>query len=779
MTSTRLPETAVPTAPTALPPDRLEQDGTPGSAMATVDLALPARLWDAVERGDTSRSTLLLSTWCAVLHRHTGHTDLLVGVAAADGAVRLVRHTVDPPVPLAELVGPGESVTSDPDAVPSVVLAPFGEPDVGPSAAVTFTVSGPGPQPTLRLVFDHGRYDWATATALLRDCATLLDNALRDPRSPVAALRMRTAPDAPPWLLPTPAGFTVVPAPGADECLVDRFRSVAARFGDRVAVTGPSGQYRYAELDRVSTAMAHQVRTVAPVGSPVAVLCAHDIGAVAAVWGVLKAGCAYVPLDARHPDGWLTRIVAGSAATVVVCDAALADRAGAIAKNRPVVILTDTDTVPAPLPAIAPGEPAYLLHTSGTTGRPKAVVQTRRNVLATAVTYANRLRVGPADTLSLLPRITTDAAVMDLFCAHLTGACLRVVEPQASAARVRAALADVTVLHCTPTLLHHLLDGAGRCGPRAVRVVVLGGEEATHRDLTAVLRHLPDGCALVNGLGPTECTLALQHLVGQADLHRPTLPVGFPVDGVAVRLVDAAGQPSEVFGELEIVSDRVAAGYGTGHAATAFGTAQDGTATYRTGDLARRLPDGALVFVGRRDRQVQIRGNRVEPDEVQAVLRAHGSVAQAVVEVDRTDTGPRMIAFVTSATAMAADAGELIDYLRRQLPEYKVPDRVVVLDTLPIGPTGKVDRAALPRAAPTGEEPRTPLERRIAALWCAVLGLPSCGVHADFMRCGGDSLLLMELLSRVRTEFAKEVALIDFLRTPTIAALALLVEQPD
>jgi amino acid adenylation domain-containing protein len=779
--------------PTKLPPDRLAPDGNHPPVLAMEELALPDGLWDAPEHTDVPRSAVLLSVWCVLLHRHTGGADLLVGAPAPDGTVRPLRHTVDPAATFAQLLERshellGEPLAAGTDEIPPVVLDPCAALRREWQAAVTFTVSALGDRPALRVVYHQDRYDRPTATAWLRDCVTLLDDALRNPLSPLAALRMRTVPESsPPWRLPAPEGFTAIPAPGADECPVDRFRSVAAHHGDHLAVTGPSGAYRYAELDRATTAMAHQVRSAASAGSPVAVLCAHDVGAVAAVWAVLKAGCAYVPLDTRHPDGWLTSIVADVDVAAVVCDATLADRATVVARGRPVVTLTGTGPVDAPLPSTAPGEAAYLLHTSGTTGRPKAVVQTRRNVLAHAVTYANRLRLGPHDTLSLLPSITTDAAVMDLFGAHLSGACLHVVEPQASAARVRAALTDVTVLHCTPTVLRHLLDGAGRDEPGSVRAVVLGGEETTHREVEAVLRHLPEGCALVNGLGPTECTLALQHLAGPPDPRRPSLPVGFPVDGVAVRLVDAEGRPSEVFGELEIISDRVAAGYGNDLTAAAFGLTPNGAAgcaSLRTGDLARRLPDGSLVFVGRRDRQVKIRGNRVEPDEAQTVLRAHPSVAQAVVEVDRTDTRPRLIGFVTSATAMTADSEELVAYSRRRLPEYAVPTQVVVLDALPIGPTGKVDRAKLPRPPQTAPEdaggaPRTPREQRIATLWCAVLGLPSCDIHADFLRCGGDSLLVMELLSRVRTEFAVEVPLLDFLRAPTIASLALLVQQPD
>jgi acyl-CoA synthetase (AMP-forming)/AMP-acid ligase II/aryl carrier-like protein len=403
-------------------------------------------------------------------------------------------------------------------------------------------------------------------------------------------------------------------------------------------------------------------------------------------------------------------------------------------------------------------------------------MQSHRNVLAHAIRYAERLRIGPTDRLPVVARYTSDAAVMDLFGGLLSGACLHLIDPYAqSPAGLRAALVEAraTVLHCTPTLFRHLVSHAAVAGLHSdIRAVVLGGEETTQADLADF------------GLGPTECTIALQYLVDPAADRLPSVPVGHPVDGVTVDLVDTSGRRTEVFGEVVLRSEQVALGYWNQPERTAevFGTDPDGSRFYRTGDLARRLPDGRLVFCGRRDQQVKIRGYRVEPAEAETLLRAHPTVRRAAVVVDRhPENGARLVGYVTSPGALNADPEELLGYLGRQLPSYAVPDRVMVLDRLPIGPTGKLDRARLPTppepAKEAGNVPRTDLEQALARIWCDVLGRESAGLRDNFLASGGDSLRVMELLARISEELGAEVSLVVFLGSPTVETLVKCVEN--
>ncbi|MEV4557902.1 AMP-binding protein [Kitasatospora sp. NPDC049285] len=835
--------------------------------------------------GPDGEPAVLLAALCAVLHRHTGSTDLLTGLdsrllvpvqGAPDGAAVLlpIRIALDPAGPFGELLRQVRVAMAEARAhageLPHSGESPqSGDRDGGP-LRTALCAADPGPAAAgsepplalalahrdgaalLRLRYDRGRTSRSGARWLLGHLATLLAAALADPAAPVRELPVQDAPapDAS-WPLAVPPGHRSPAPPGAAETLVDRFRAVAAEHADTPAVTGPSGAFRYGELDALTTALADRLLAHAGPGDRVALLCDHDIGAVAGVWSVLKSGAAYVPLDPRQPDGRLARILANAEVTAVACDPALEERARRLARQRPVLALdltagqadsdlTASQTSGATTPHQATADPthrqsaadpttrrptsnathrqttsgpathqtaaeppgpagrealAYLLHTSGSTGTPKAVLQSHGNVLAHALRYAERIRLGRGEQVPLLARFTFDAGVMDLFGALLTGATLHVVDPLLAPAGLRGVLAaaNASVLHCTPTLFRHLVgdlgerEGAPEHALAGVRLVVLGGEEATRQDLLRFLAVFGPDAALVNGLGPTECTLALQHLATRSDLERPTLPVGRPVPGMDVRLLDSAGRPTELFGELEFLGDPVALGYWRQEEATAaaFRTHPDGTRGYRTGDLARRLPDGSLLYLGRRDRQVKIRGHRIEPGEIESALRAHPTVAQAAVVLDGGGGSPRLLAYVSSATAIPPDGRELLEYLGRTLPDYAVPALVVPLESMPVGPTGKLDRSRLPAPETAGgptdadddARPRTDLEHGLVRIWCGVLGLERAGLHDNFLASGGDSLRMLALLDSTREEYGVEIPLLGFLAAPTVATLARIIER--
>jgi amino acid adenylation domain-containing protein len=810
-----------PGVPSSLPADR-PRPPRQASGRAAERLAAPAGTAAAVAAlsaglGVTPFSVLLAALF-AVLHRHTGESSLLVGAPAAGrGGLLVLPAELAADTPFASLASqvhrtvtaahdqrdvtatPGQKPAQAPDAarVPLVQLLidylPGGTPAVQRTAEfdLELTVEETGASMRYLLCYDSGVYDRATAARLLGHYADLLAGAVRDPAMPIGAIQVRLDPGpAPAWELPVPAGYTPPDPAGDGESLAGRFRRTAAAHGGRLALTGPSASYTYRELDQITDTFAAVLRPALGEGGRVALLCGHDVGAVIGVWSVLKAGGTYVPLDPQHPDGRLSKILADAAVDVIVCDPGLVRRSSALTRGRPVIPVPAGQPVPgspAQLPVTA-DTPAYLLHTSGSTALPKGVMQTHRNVLRHALKYAARMRIGPDDRLSLLARVTFDAAVMDLFGALLTGASLHLVDPAAlGPAELRQALgtAAPSVLHCTPTLLRALFAGAD--GPDGVtfhlgsaRAVVLGGEEVTRADVQAFHRHFRADCSLVNGLGPTECTVALQYLVRPADAGRSSIPVGYPVEDVQVDLVDATGRPTEVFGEIVIRSDQVARGYWNApeRTAAAFGHGPDGKPFYRTGDLARRLPGGALVFCGRKDQVVKIRGHRVEPAEAETLLRGHPTVAQAAVIIDqRAGRRARLVGYVTSATPVPADPDELADYLRRQLPEHAVPAQLAVIDEIPVGPTGKLDRVRLP-APPEGDldaagpAPHTPAEVTVARIWCEILRRERVGLRLSFLATGADSLQIMELLARLENEFGIRIPLQDFLRAPTVESLA-------
>ncbi len=757
------------------------------------------RLEDLRDRLGVALAPVALAVVVLTLERHTGERDLLVGIGGKAGEVVPVRIGIDPGSTFTSLLSrtaeavreavrhgqvPGERGI----AMRVVVDPPDRTDNMAPEIDLVVSLCA---GTILRLTYNSSLYTAETAVRFLADCAALLSSALCRPLVPVRQLRMRPGPGpTPPWPLPVPDGFSPPDPPTDTETLVDRFRAITAEHPDRVAVRGRSGRYRYSELDRMTTTLARRIGRSAAPDQRLGLLCAHDVGLVVAVWSALKAGYAYVPLDPRQPIDRLARIVADAGVAAIACDPDLVGRASRLARGRrvmPIVGPVEEHMTEWPSPASA-DTLAYLMYTSGTTGGPKGVRQSHRNVLSHAITYASRIRIQAGDQVPLLAGFAFDAAVMDLFGTILTGATLTIVDPLAPARRLRADLAEsgASIVHCTPTLCRHLLsdvdDLAGRLDELAtVRTIVLGGEEVTPNDLRAVFRRFPEGCTLVNGLGPTECTIALQHMVTAADLAGHAIPVGHPVEGVGVRLLDVDGRPAEVFGEVEITSEHLALGYWNQpeSAASAFDRHPGGMRRYRTGDLARRRSDGALVFCGRKDRQVKIRGHRVEPAEVEADLRAHPSVAQSAVVVERS-VEPRLIGYVTSATGQPAEEQELAGYLGRQLPDYAVPARIVPLDALPLGPTGKLDRARLPppeEVAAVDDAAWSPVERRVASIWCEILGLSRIGRQATFLASGGDSVRLLAMLSRVRAEFGVKIELMDFLTAPTIATIVAFIEM--
>ena len=351
-----------------------------------------------------------------------------------------------------------------------------------------------------------------------------------------------------------------------EQPVADRFYAVARVLPDRLAIDAPSGEWSYARLARESRRVAAALHAHAPDAERVALLCGHDGPAIGAILGVLRAGKTWVPMDARHPPARLAAIWADAGAGALVCDAAHRAVATGIAGER-VLCLEDLGDDDAVSPrAVSPDAVAYLLYTSGSTGQPKGVIQSHRNMLHHARAYAHSLELTPEDRVALMASLAVDAALMDIFGALLTGASLHLWDLARKGAEGLADLLDargITIYHSTPTVFRFWTRElpAGRT-LATVRRVVLGGESAQGDDLASFRRAFTPGAVLVNGLGPTESTLALQAFFS-TDAAPPEglLSVGRPVEDTQVLLLDEAGQEVATEGELAIRSPYVALGY--------------------------------------------------------------------------------------------------------------------------------------------------------------------------------------------------------------------------
>lgn len=660
---------------------------------------------------------------------------------------------------------------------------------------LTFYVLERGGELHVHVVYNPRLYLPGTIATVLGRFERALDVFSRDVNLPVG----RTPLGAPPMSSarsPIPAGpaFTPVPATAIESSIVARIEEQVDRRGAHDAVTGPSGRWTYAELDRRANAIAFGVEaSIGSMAATVALLCDDDCPMIAAMLGTLKAGHAYVPLDPLSPEDRLAFVFADSGARLIVADRAnraLAERL--CGRDRVLEVESCGLMEERPGIAVDPGALAYLLYTSGSTGQPKAVMQSHRNVLHFMRIYANNLRIDTHDRLSLVSSYGFDAALMDIFAALTTGATLAIAAVRRRGLGGLGAWIReerITVYHSTPTVFRRAF---GADVPRewleSVRVVVMGGEEVLATDFERFRTHFPSHAWFVNGLGPTECTVAMQHfLSASATMLRSSVPVGLPVDETIVELLDSEGGRAELYGELVIRSPHIALGYWNRPDLTAAAFAADpidGSRHFRTGDVLRWLPDGLFEFVGRRDSQVKIRGFRIDLGEIEAVLASHPDVHEAaVVARQEDDRQLSLVAYVTLHPGQAVDDRSLSRWVRARLPLYMVPSVIGVLDRLPLTPSGKIKRAALAELTPPLPSPRssvapsTPTEETLARLWAELLGIRNVDREDDFFLIGGDSLRATQMVSRVAQQFDVTLPLRTVFTASTLMEVAAAIDS--
>jgi amino acid adenylation domain-containing protein/non-ribosomal peptide synthase protein (TIGR01720 family) len=564
-----------------------------------------------------------------------------------------------------------------------------------------------------------------------------------------------------------------LPAAGFDEL----WRAWSGRTPDGVALIVPGGtRLSYAELAARVDALAAVLaaRGAAP-GRTVAVCLPRTGDLLVTLLAVQRTGAAYLPLDPDFPADRLTWMLADSAPALLVTSAAARAPGTAVP-----VLLLDGDLPPAPAPAPAVpyrgDDAAYVLYTSGSTGRPKGVVVTRENLVNFLLAMREEVPLGPADRLLAVTTVSFDISGLELYLPLLSGAAVVLAakdvvrDPEALAQSVRRT--GATVVQATPTLWRALLDAAGGAAALSGLRVLVGGE-ALAPDLAVGLR--AHAAEVTNLYGPTETTVwsTAYRLTGD------TVSVGRPIGNTRAYVLDAALHPvpAGFAGELYLAGAGVARGYRGRPGLTAARFVADpfgaGGRMYRTGDLARHLDDGTLDLLGRVDHQVKLRGFRIEPGEVEAVLTAGGDVSRAVAVIREDRPGDRrLVAYVVGT----ADPGALRRRAVEALPDYLVPAAIVVLGALPTTANGKLDRNALPApgyaAAAGPETARTPAGELLAGVFAEVLGVPSVGVHDDFFALGGHSLLAARVAARVRTVFGVDLALRDVFDAPTVAGLA-------
>ena len=562
-----------------------------------------------------------------------------------------------------------------------------------------------------------------------------------------------------------------------------RLATIANRLPDKTAIVEREAQISFGQLDAAATAIAREVLTASP-GRPgvVSLFFESKLPAIKSIFGAARSGHAYVPLDAGDPEERVRFILQDCATNTLLTEAPLIDRARIIAPAGCAVIDIECLQPPGdapPLPTVASDVPLSLCYTSGSTGDPKGVLQTHRNLLFFADAFTNSSTIGDADRLSLLYTLSLAVATNDIFRGLLHGATLCAYNMRRDSIGQLADWLDrerITILRTVPTVFREMANrlAPGRLLPH-LRAIILGGESVFASDVELFRGHTLEHCIFVNQLASNEICLISRNLID----HRGTptssaiVPVGRCIEGVRVeiRRDDGSIADSDQVGEMVVCSPHVSPGYWRRPELDAAVFCEDprgpGWRQYKSGDFGYVDAMGNLHFLGRKGSRVKIRGHSVDLMEIEAALSScHGVMKAAVLAVSdelQVET-VRLVAYVATREDAVRDAQPIRRHLAALLPSYMWPSGFVFLDAFPLTPSGKIDRKTLAQIDPKTanpqrvvEAPQDDVERTVARVFERLLKLEPVGRGDDFFLLGGDSLLGVELQTSLREAFGVHV----------------------
>jgi len=600
--------------------------------------------------------------------------------------------------------------------------------------------------------------------------------------------------------------------PAANASVTELFAAQVRAAPDAPAVQCEEDVLSYKELDERSDRVAAYLRNQA-IGPDDAVgLCVERSPEwIVGMLGVLKSGGAYMPLDPTYPRERLQFMLQQSGAQLVLTQRALRDR---VPLDDELTLCLDSDWgfeephTAAPALSVDEQNVAYIVFTSGSTGTPNAVAVTHGALASYAQSAAGLFEIGPSDRVLQFASIGFDTAAEEIFSTLASGATL-VLRDDDMIESAEHFLSEcgrlgISVLDLPTAYWHELASVLPQITtdmPPALRLVIIGGEQARSDCSKSWWNSVDSSVRLVNTYGPTESTIVATscdlteqdgRLTGAEEVQ---VPIGRPISTARVYVLDEHLQPVPIgmAGELHIAGTGLARGYLGQPELTAQRfvpnpfSSERGSRLYKTGDRCRFRPDGTLEFIGRTDQQIKVRSHRIELGEIEAALTSHPAIEQAVVSAHhREGIGTQLVAYHVAAPGQAASSQELKQQLRQRLPDYMLPAIFISLERLPLTPHGKIDRKALPM--PSGARPEladgyappgNDVEEKLASLWCDVLGLDRVGIHDSFFELGGHSLLATRLISRACEIFGVKLPLRRLFEAPTIAAMAELIEESE
>ena len=561
------------------------------------------------------------------------------------------------------------------------------------------------------------------------------------------------------------------------QSIARRFEKQVDLYSNHPALKSHGDTLTYGQLNQVANRVAHAILDQCGVSDkPVAFVSRCDVSTIAGILGILKAGKICVPLDLTLPRSRVGFVLEDSEAKIIVTgNEDLPTETELPLRSVKLISVDHLDpalTVENVDVNIRPEAVAWILYTSGSTGQPKGILQTHRDELHNVMTLTNSQYFSPDDRMTLLRNPSVGGAIRNLLSALLNGTSLFPLDIK------REGIADlaswllreeITVYHSAASVFRNFVKTLSdkQTFPK-VRLIRLGSEPVTRRDVEAYRKHFSSDCILVNALSSTEARTFLQYFVSKdTPVHGDMLPVGRPVDDVEISIVDEDGRNLErgQMGEIVISSRFTFPGYWKQPELTHQMLIPDPHIAenylLKTGDLGRMLADGAVEYQGRKDMQCKIRGHRIQIDEVEKALQGIPQLNQVAVVAQDWRSDKRLIAYVVPQAGRMPKISELRSALAEKLPDFMVPSLFVCVDSMPLTPTGKVDRHALPtpesRSLPSScgyVAPKTLVERVLTRLWSEALTIDEVGVEDDFLELGGQSLLAGEIAVKVNRIFS-------------------------
>ncbi|MBY6410481.1 amino acid adenylation domain-containing protein [Rhodococcus sp. BP-252] len=723
----------------------------------------------------------------------------LSAFAHADLPFERVVEVLDPPRvqgrhPLVQVLLTFQNFSSSSFELPGLTAAAVDFDSAVAKMDLQVTVSEPHEQSdgtrgrSVEMVYATDLFDADTITELGRQFVAVLHAVTADIETAVGDIELVDAGELH-WLVRGVNATDHAVDPSAT--LVSMFDAQVARTPDAPALTFDGRTITYAQFDARANRLARYLigRGVGP-ESTVAVAIGRSFELMVGIYAVLKAGAAYVPVDPSQPTERIAYIL--DTARVALTLTTTRDR-GDFGSELPIVIddLDVAEFSDAPVTdaerrrPVSASDAAYVLFTSGSTGKPKGVAIEHRAIVNRLVWMQAEYALTPADHVVQKTPTTFDVSVWELFWPLQIGARLVIARPDGHRDPVYMArlieAEGVTVAHFVPSMLGVFASEPAASAAGSLRWVFASGEALPYSTAKALSDVLPS-TTLVNLYGPTEAAVDVTyHEVTDADTAG--VPIGRPVFNTQVYVLDARLRPVAVgaVGELYLGGVQLARGYASRPDLTAdrfvadpFGDA--GERLYRTGDLVRWNRESELEYIGRSDFQVKLRGLRIELGEIESAVLADESVAQAVVLV----RGERLVGYVVPAAGASIDVDTVLTSAAEVLPEYMVPSVLLVLDALPLGPSGKLDRKALPEPVFEAAEfraPTTDVERIVAEVFAEVLGVPQVGLDDDFFALGGNSLIATQVVSRVGAALDAEIPVRTMFDATTVAAFAATVSE--